>query len=100
MTELPLAVCRQQHHLGLARLWKLLLLFLIIGQQLRVLTGLILQAPQPNLRDGPEFSGFRQGAALLQQARGFIGHCLVDFAFFGLHKIESDHATAHRRLRF
>ena len=66
MTELPLAVCRKQHHLGLARLWKLLQLFLIIGQQLRVLTGLILQPAESNLRDRPELSGFRQGAALLQ----------------------------------
>jgi hypothetical protein len=64
--KLPLAVCGEQHHFGLGRLRKLFLLFLVISQQLRVLTGLVLQPAQSHLRDCPEFSGFRKASALLQ----------------------------------
>src|SRR5439155_22926475 len=72
VTTLPLTVCGKRQHLGLSSFRKLLLLFLVISEYLRVLAALILQAAQTDLRNRSEFSGFRQATAFLQQVRGSI----------------------------
>ena len=66
VTKLPLAVCGKQHHFRLGCFRKFVLLFLVIGQHLRVLAGLVLQPAQSHLRDGTESSGFWKASALLQ----------------------------------
>src|SRR5262249_30086184 len=100
MVKLAFAVCGEQQHFCLRSLRKLVQFLSIVGQQLRVLTTLILQPAKTDLRNRTELSRLRQTASLLKQCRGSIRHGFVHLAFVRLHKFERDQASTHRALRF
>ena len=100
MAKLAFTVCGEQQHFCLRSFRQLVQFLLIVGQQLRVLTSLVLQPAKTNLRDRTELSRVRQSAPLLKQRGGSVGHGLVHLAFVRLDKFERDQASTHRTLCF
>ena len=84
MPQLALTVAHDQHHFRAHFLRELILPPFVFRQHFLVLTGLILQSKQSDLRNCTPATGFRQGTPFLQQTQGFLRHRLVGFALLRL----------------
>ena len=100
MPELPLAVPDQKHHFCARLLRDLILRALVLGQQLSVLRGLILQAQQPGLRNPTPLSCFRNRLRLLQKTSGLFRQRLVGLSLFVALEIDGDQTSTNRCLCF
>src|SRR5690348_16024197 len=100
MAKLSLAVRREQQYFSLRSFGKLLHFLFVFGQQLHVLTSLVLQPAKTDLGESAELSCFRQAASFLEQSGGTLDHSLIGLAFIGLNKFQGDQTSTHCALCF
>ena len=95
VSELTLAVRREQHYFRAHFFRKLLLRFFVIAQELPELTRLILHFHDAKLSQWMPAARLGQRPALLKQRHRLISHALVDLAPVRLQKIQCDQTGAH-----
>ena len=100
VSELTLAVRREQHYFRAHFFRKLLLRFFVIAQELRELTRLILHFHDAKLSQWMPAARLGQRPAFLKQRHRFIRHALVDLAPVRLQKIQRDQTGADSRFGF